>query len=366
MAINHPKSAFISLVPDALRELANLEQAYNVLSDAQRELRNMPSSMYTVMRDDLPYLYCKLEPADSGTSLGRLDEQAASRLAQYRQTKEILRARIASISPIVEARARTSRALRVPALPDQQGELLRELDYAQLLGTDLMLVGTNCFPAYEALCGVRFPVGSEATEDFDLAWCRGSAVSLASAVSGSTGNTVGAETENQGPRRARPTLLGVLRSIDASYRINRKKPYQAVNNASYEVELLAAPSRMPLPANTGFSPMYSLVEQEWLLRGRPFSSVLPTVRYRACPLFVPDPRWMALHKLWLAHKPERNANKRPKDLRQGNVLLAACRHFLADAYPLDLDFVLDLPEELRELFHDWAGRGGFDPTNPVQ
>ena len=52
--------------------------------------------------------------------------------------------------------------------------------------------------------------------------------------------------------------------------------------------------------------MTSLVEQEWLLKGQPVSVVVATIKGRACPFYVPDPRWMALHKLWLAEKPERN------------------------------------------------------------
>ena len=52
-----------------------------------------------------------------------------------------------------------------------------------------------------------------------------------------------------------------------------------------------------------------------LLKGRPLSVVVATLRQRACPLYVPDPRWMALHKLWLSAKPERNALKKPKDLQ---------------------------------------------------
>lgn len=82
------------------------------------------------------------------------------------------------------------------------------------------------------------------------------------------------------------------------------------------------------------------------------------------PLYVPDPRWMALHKLWLARKPERNAINRPKDPRQGDVLLSACRYFLANSYPIDIDFVLELPPELRDLFTHWAEAHGFDPLNP--
>ena len=45
------------------------------------------------------------------------------------------------------------------------------------------------------------------------------------------------------------------------------------------------------------------------------------------------------------------------------MLLDACRYFLADSYPLDIDFVLDLPEELRDLFNDWAHAAGYVPPN---
>jgi hypothetical protein len=74
---------------------------------------------------------------------------------------------------------------------------------------------------------------------------------------------------------------------------------------------------------------------------------------------------MALHKLWLSSKPERRESKKPKDKRQGEVLLDACRYFLADRYPMDIDFVLDLPLELHEIFNEWAKGTGYDPMNPA-
>lgn len=100
------------------------------------------------------------------------------------------------------------------------------------------------------------------------------------------------------------------------------------------------------------------------MRGRPVAFVVATVRRRSCPVYVPDPRWMALLKLWLSTKPQRSEAKKPKDKRQGEVLLDACRFFLRDNYPMDLDFVLDLPGELRHVFDEWATRSGYDPTNP--
>jgi hypothetical protein len=61
-------------------------------------------------------------------------------------------------------------------------------------------------------------------------------------------------------------------------------------------------------------------------------------------------------------KTGRNPGKKPKDDRQGKVLLDAVRYFLADTHPLDLDFVMGLPEELQGFFNAWAASRGFDPS----
>jgi hypothetical protein len=347
----YPRSAFIAFPADAGQVAANLEAAYEQWAQARQTLASLPMSMFWQAKGQTEYLAVKQNDADSGTTKGARSAETEAVFERFVEAKALAKARAANADDLIGQRAGQYRALRLPVMLDKQGELLRALDVAGLLRNDLLVVGTNAFVAYELLCGVRFPAGNEPTQDFDLAWCRGSSVSLAQLV------------PDAGVSE-RKTLLAVLRSIDASYSLNPKKPYQAINAAGYEVELLAAPSRAPLPRREGFEPVVSLVEQEWLLQGRAATVVVATQRHRACPLYVPDPRWMAMHKLWLAQKPERNAQKRPKDARQGEVLLSAVRYFLPDAYPLDLDFVTALPEELRDLFHEWAQRNGFDPTHP--
>ncbi len=348
----YKKSDFVPFSPDAGRVSANLEAAYEQWLDARQQLAVMPISLYWQTKTNGDYLGVKQNSNDPGTTVGPRSDATEAQFAQFTQVKTELKARVAQSDASIAERAAQYRALRLPPLPDRQGEILRSLDMAQLLRHDVMVVGTNAFVAYSLLCNARFPTGVEETEDFDLAWCRGSGVSLTRLM----------PTASGAPPRL--SLLNVLQGMDASYRINPRKPYQAVNAGNYEVELLLAPSLAPLPKSEAFEPMVSLHEQEWLLKGRPVSVVVATIRQRACPLYVPDPRWMALHKLWLARKPERNALKRPKDQRQGDVLLSACRYFLADSYPMDIDFVLELPTELRDLFSEWAQASGYDPLNP--
>ena len=314
----------------------------------------MPTSMFWQSKNGKDYLAVKKTASDSGTTQGVRSPETERQFAEYSAERERLQVRRASQGALVQDRVKLCRALRLPQLAEQQGRLLRALDLHGLLGYDVLVVGTNAFAAYEMVCGARFPVGNEATEDFDLAWCRNTGVSLA-AIAPSVPHPAAS-------RRA--SLMSVLKRIDNTYAINRRKPYQAVNDAGYEVELFAAPSTHPLPNNEAFEPMTTLEEQEWLLRGKPVRCVVTTNKPGACPLYVPDPRWMAVHKLWLSLKPERNPAKKGKDARQGDVLLDATRYFLRDSYPMDLDFVLELPPELRDLYTAWAEQSGFDPTNP--
>lgn len=346
----YEKRDFFEFSADSQRVRANLEQSYAAWVDARREADALPTSMYWSSKDGTDYLYFKKSSQDNGSSLGRRSAQTEERYQHYLDDKARLKERVRAIDAQLTERAGLYRRLRMPSIPDRQAEILRKLDLEGMLGNDLMVVGTNAFVAYEVACGARFPTGNEETEDFDMAWCRGTKASLLHQTAPDAG------TEGK-------SLLAVLKSLDSSYQINPRKPYQAVNQTGYEVELLAAPSTHPLPKFEPFEPMVTLVEQEWLLMGMPLSAVVATLRGRACPLYVPDPRWMALHKLWLAKKPERNPSKKPKDQRQGDVLLDAVRFFLHDSHPLNIDFVLALPEELRPHFNTWCESRHFVPQD---
>ncbi len=348
----YEKEKYLVFSADAQRTAANLEQAYSFWLDSRQSLQSLPVSMYWAERSGSEYLYIKRTTQDNGTSLGVRSEATEQQLAAYTQDKQQLQERVSNADELIATRAALYRRMRLPSLPDKQAEILRKLDIEGLLGTDLMVVGTNAFSAYEWAANAIFPVGNEETQDFDLTWCRGTRASLVLASG---------QAQAEQPKGSRKTLIQVLRSIDSSYTVSKKKPYQALNSEGYEVELLAAPSCHPLPKGQGFAPIPTLVEQEWLLLGRPISAVVATVRGRACPLTVPDPRFMALHKLWLADKPERNPTKKEKDRRQGHVLLDAVRHFMESSHPLKINFVLDLPDDLRPTFDAWCAERQFVP-----
>jgi len=267
------RSDFVPFSPDAGRVAANLEAAYEQWLDARQQLATMPVSMYWQTKPSGVYLAVKQHSNDPGTTVGPRTEATEAQLAEFTRLKTELKDRVTQADATISERAAQYRALRLPPLPDRQAEILRALDTAQMLRHDVMVVGTNAFVAYSLLCNARFPTGVEETEDFDLAWCRGSGVSLTRLTTA---------TRDNSHTLASRSLLAVLQGVDASYRLNTRKPYQAINASNYEVELLMAPSLAPLPKSEVFDPRVSSHEQEWLLKGRPLAVVVATIRQRAC------------------------------------------------------------------------------------
>src|SRR3546814_6159420 len=66
-------------------------------------------------------------------------------------------------------------------------------------------------------------------------------------------------------------------------------------------------------------------------------------------IVAPDPRWFALHKLWMSEQAKRNPLKRPKDRKQGLALLDAVVEAMPH-YPLDEAFEAAIQPDLQEIF----------------
>lgn len=130
---------------------------------------------------------------------------------------------------------------------------------------------------------------------------------------------------------------------------------RARNAKAYEVEIVSAPSRIGGQIAQDRARPIPLPEQEWLLNGRRVDRVVGVRDGEAARIVVPDPRWFALQKLWLADKPQRDPQKKGKDRKQGSTLLDAIwltmRH-----YPLDNAFYDELPAALRPYFESWEAQ----------
>ncbi len=330
------------LSPESLRILANTEQYYEQWVTLRRLRQSLPRKVVWKQVAGRDYLYIQLagerEPKSKGPRNADSEGQYAALNAAMLDTEAKLQGVETSLAECMAQH----KALRLPRLLALPGEILRELDLRGWLGVSLLVVGTNAFAAYEIEAGQRFAAGLDETEDFDMAWL--------------------GHPEPMLQGGTRQPLLAALRAVDASFDINLRRPFQAINRKGYEVELLAAPSVIPsLHALGDFKPI-PLIEQEWLLLGRPVRHVISDYAGAPVPLVVPDPRWMGLHKLWLSAKPERNPLKKGKDARQGDLLLLAVAQRMAATYPMDSDFVMELPPELLPVFNQWVRTHDFIPS----
>ncbi len=308
------------------RALINLRQRYEVWRDAERAWRALPYDLRRKRVGEYEYLYEIRDRSGNGTSLGRWDEAMAARLDAYRAEKAVLKERRVRAGEASVEGARLARALRVPMLASAAGPILREADCRGLLDGQLLVVGTNALLAYahEAVAGLGL---NDETEDFDLAWA-------------------GTERPDGAP------VWEMLKAVDPTFTVNTERTFQARNAAAYEVELLVAPSRAAALARRDNPRPVPLPEQEWLLLGRPVDQVVACRDATAARLVAPDPRWFALHKLWLAHKPARNPLKRRKDREQGLGVLDAVAETMPH-YPLDSEFERSIPGELAPAWSEW-------------
>lgn len=97
-------------------------------------------------------------PDSTSTQSGN---QSASRFDSERAAAD---QRIASISARMASSLAQYRALRLPQIMGLPARILRELDLRGDLGTNIIVVGTNAFAAYEIEARERFARGLDETE----------------------------------------------------------------------------------------------------------------------------------------------------------------------------------------------------------
>ncbi|WBY16715.1 GSU2403 family nucleotidyltransferase fold protein [Erythrobacteraceae bacterium WH01K] len=256
-----------------------------------------------------------------------MDDEKQTQLEEYKAAKIALKERRDGAKDALGESSRIARALRLPLLSADAGPILREADRRSLLGSHLLVVGTNAMAAYSLEAAGTFRDVPDETEDFDLAWA--------------------ADEPEYGTQ-----LWDMLKAVDPTFTINTEREFQARNAKAYEVELLVAPSRVETLAGKDRPRPVPLPEQEWLLPGRRVDQVVPCRDGTPARIVAPDPRWFALHKLWLGAQAKRDPLKRRKDLVQGAALLDAISEAMPH-YPLDEEFLEGLPSELMPYWLEW-------------
>lgn len=325
------------------RQLQNLRQFYETWKEVSRSLAQLPGGMYWRVINSKEYLYKYVTHAGikQSTSLGRKTPETEAIAEEFQKTKNELQERLEAIEERIRTLAPIMRVLNLPAIDETAGRILRALDQVNYLGRKVLVIGTYAMTAYEITAETRFAGGFDATEDLDFTLALDPAD----------------PSDADFPRR----LLLTLRQVDKSFLVSHSSANTVVNKAGYRVDLLTSADLAPAMQRAVPWKPQALEGQEWLALGTPVQQVLADFSGWPALVSAPDPRYFALHKLWLSKHPQRvREGKAPKDAAQGRALLQAIRQFMPH-YPMNAQFIGSLPNPLSRVLRD-VQADGATPT----
>ncbi|MGY6708725.1 MAG: GSU2403 family nucleotidyltransferase fold protein [Rhizobiaceae bacterium] len=303
------------------RQLIDTRQVYEAWLAADHDSRRRyAGSMRWAKRSEREYLLRKISNRE--VSLGPRSAETEAIYSAFTEGRQDVRNRLAALSAQLNKLAAINRAMGLGRLPVVAARILRRCHEQGLLGSHLLVVGTNALFGYEAMAGVRIEPGLTSTADIDLLH--------------DARRRLGLAFENF----RRSGLIGLLQRADRSFAPQRAGDFRAVNSDGYIVDLIRprprdAVSDWHSSAMTGLPEDLAAVDidgLEWLLNAPKVETILLDIRGYPVRMAMPDPRVFAVHKAWMAKRADRDPLKIRRDKGQAEAA-ASIAH-----YHLGLDF----------------------------
>ena len=288
------------------RQLIDIQQAFSVWRPAMLDLEQL-GTMRVQSTAGKRYVYQVHSTVRK--SLGRETAELKRKKLAHEAKRAELKKRVKLLGKKLDEAAPINKALGLGGMRAIAARIIRALDREQLLGTHVIVAGTNALHAYEAATGTQ--IGSEhvATTDADILWDTKQSLLLAAT----------------GMRRE--GLMGILRKVDQSFVADYG--YNATNRDGYIVDLLCPENDDHKTMNAGSdleaSPMTGA---EWLLQAPQHEQVIIAEDGLPLRIVVPEPRTYALHKLWVSQRNDRSALKRPRDAAHAKIVSELSKKYL--------------------------------------
>lgn len=313
-------------------DMAQLWEAWIAADDLRRH--SFVGSIGWEERSGKQYLYSRKRKVVK--SLGPRSPDTEKIHAAFNEGKLANKARLKALSQEMETQAAVLRSLNAQRLPLMAARTLRAFrTHDKHAG--IRVIGTNALYAYESLAGVVFNAESTATNDVDILIDDRNQLRLLT----------------EGDERLGLTRL-VQQSVDKTFESRGPMDYSLTNNKGYMIEFVR-PEPTPIhrkmrgaiPLEDGDirpAPIFGL---QWLVNAPAIDAIVLDERGFPAPMRCPDPRYWAVHKLWLSTREDRDPAKKIRDQQQADVMLKVIVERLPH-YPLDADFLSLLPSELRK------------------
>jgi hypothetical protein len=316
---------FSELTNEQRRQLIDAQQAFGAWRPAIVEFETL-GTMRAQTSKNKRYMY-----EVHGTvrkSLGRETPALIKAKAAHdaRRTELIRRAKAAEKR--IDDMAPVNRALGLGRMRTIAARIIRALDREQLLGSHVIVAGTNALHAYETATGTVLSAEHVATTDADFLWDTKQSLLLAAT----------------GVRRE--GLMGVLKRVDQTFSVDYG--FNAKNRDGYIVDLLCPETDNFTTMNAGADlEAVPMPGAEWLLASPPFEQVIVAEDGWPLRIVVPEPRTFAAHKLWVAGRDDRDPIKRPRDAAHARVVAQLVNTYLRR--PFAANDMPWLPKELKPM-----------------
>lgn len=324
---------FSGLRLDQSRQVADLGQVFDVMREGRDRLSHFRGTMRWKTIRGREYLYRRVGRKD--VSLGPRSSDTEKIKAAFDEGKANARAIYDGARRRLEEMAPVNRALGLGRVPLIAARIIRKLDDERLLGPSVSIVGTNSLYCYEAMAGGHFASELASTEDIDLLFDSRTRLQI-----------VADEFPVSG-------LAGILQSVDGSFR-KLANGFRMVNRDNYLVDLVA-----PMPKDAERAGPQSLTHGEgdlvaaemrglqWLVNGPKVSATAIDLRGLPVPMTCIDPRYYAIHKLWLSGLDDREPSRRHRDRAQALAVARLVTRYLP-TLRFDDRALQSLPKALRE------------------
>lgn len=299
-------TAFELASPSAERVLIDANQIMTALQEQQELLRSRyAGSMQWKSAKGRDYLLRTLPGQSSGRSLGPRDAQTEKIHAAFHEGRTRAREREQALRIAAREQGRLVRSVGFGRMPTQAAAVIRALTRNRV---PHRVVGTHALFAYEVMGAVRFGPGLTATQDVDILMDSRKSLKLA----------VGRDASS---------LIQVLRQASRSFALSSSKPYRALNDAGFMVDIIVPPPPDPLRhnenldlANDDLQPA-EIEKLEWLVSAPIVKEWAYDLRGESVLMTVPDPRAFAIHKAWVAQSASREPAKARRDRAQAEAVL---------------------------------------------
>jgi len=313
------------------RTLNRAVEAYLAYLEAVEAGRPLKGGMHWKKVKGREYLYKYRDRYGHGSSLGPRSPHTEALWAEFgRQRREITALLGVRRQQLAEA-ARFCRAALIHRVPEPVTRILRRLTASDLTVAPLMVIDAHALHAFEFAAGVFI----DAPPDSPLIEGAAHGLTLAAA------SPVAPEA-----------FLRLLRQADRSYDTLHGDGLAAVNKQGFRVRLLRPPTarsgpRMVVRDAPGVTVPADMGDPAALLAAPKFSQVVIGRRGDPVTMVVPDPRALALHKLWLSRRQDREPADRDRDRVQAAALAELILRYLPQYHFFSAELQLFPPKVAR-------------------